>query len=184
VPPVVNQHHLTTRAKLGHRMPALYHTVSLSPIPKSLSPIPKSYRVALADPNWRAAMEEKVVALSQNKTWDLVPRPLGTNVVSGKWVFKIKYNPDGSFQRYKARWVVCGYSQHPRVDSIRLSSPRLFALCCPLQSLAGGLFISSMSKMLSSMACSLRLSTAPSRPDLKIQFIRSSFVGSISPCMD
>jgi hypothetical protein len=107
---------MTTRAKLGHRMPALYHTAPLSPIPKS-------YRAALADPNWRAAMEEEVAALSQNKTWDLVPRPPGTNVVSGKWVFKIKYNPDGSFQRYKARWVVRSYSQRPGVDFGETFSP-------------------------------------------------------------
>jgi hypothetical protein len=42
-------------------------------------------------------MEEEVAALLQNKTWDLVPQLSGTNVVLGKWVFKIKYNPDGSF---------------------------------------------------------------------------------------
>jgi hypothetical protein len=67
-------------------------------------------------------MEEEVVALLQNKTWDLVPRPSRTNVVSGKWVFKIKYNPDRSFQRYKARWVVRGYSQRPGVDFGETSS--------------------------------------------------------------
>jgi hypothetical protein len=61
-------------------------------------------------------MEEEITALSQDKTWDLVPRPSRTNVVSGKWVFKIKYNSDGSFQRYKVRWVVRGYSQRPSVD--------------------------------------------------------------------
>jgi histone deacetylase 1/2 len=116
VPPVINQHRMTTRAKLGHHMPTLYHTVPLSLIPKS-------YRAALADPNWGAAMEEKVAALSQNKTWDLIPRPPGTNVISSKWVFKIKYNPDGSFQRYKDRWAVRGYSQRHGVDFGETFSP-------------------------------------------------------------
>jgi hypothetical protein len=55
MPPIVNQYRMTTHAKLGHRMPTLYHIAPLFPIPKS-------YRVALADPNWRAAMEEEVVA--------------------------------------------------------------------------------------------------------------------------
>jgi len=51
-------------------MPAAYHT-------GSLSPVLKTFRSALADPNWRAAMEEEHHALLQNDTWDLVLAPLG-----------------------------------------------------------------------------------------------------------
>jgi hypothetical protein len=42
-------------------MPALYHTTPLSVVPKT-------YRSALADPNWRAAMVEEHDALLQNHT--------------------------------------------------------------------------------------------------------------------
>jgi len=73
VPPVVNQHSMTTRAKQGYRIPSLYHAAPLSPILKT-------FRSALADPNWRAAMEEEHDALIQN----LVPHPTHANVVSGK----------------------------------------------------------------------------------------------------
>ena len=56
VPPVANQHSMGTRSKSGFRMPAAYHVVPLSPVPKT-------FRSALADPNWRAAMEEEHSAL-------------------------------------------------------------------------------------------------------------------------
>jgi hypothetical protein len=52
-----------------------------------LSPIPTSVRKALADPNWRRAMEEEYGALLANKTWDHVTRSLGCNVVTGKWIW-------------------------------------------------------------------------------------------------
>lgn len=47
----------------------------------------------------------------------LVPRPAGANLVTGKWVYdQHKLNPDCSLARYKARWVVRGFSQQPSVD--------------------------------------------------------------------
>ena len=49
-----------------------------------LSPVLKTFRGGLADPNWRAAMEEEHQALLQNSTWVVVPRPPRANVVSGK----------------------------------------------------------------------------------------------------
>ena len=96
VAPVVNEHRMVTRAKLGFRQPALFTSTPLSPVPKT-------FRSALADPNWRAAMEEEHAALLRNHTCDLVPRPPRANVVTGKWIFKHKLQADGSLERYKAR---------------------------------------------------------------------------------
>jgi len=107
---------MTTRGKLGFRQPAIYHAAAISPIPKT-------YRSALADPNWRTAMEEEYAALLSSNTWDLVPRPFGANVVTGKWIFRQKFNADGSFDRYKARWVLRGFTQHPGVDYDETFSP-------------------------------------------------------------
>jgi hypothetical protein len=84
-----------------------------SPTP---SPIPSSARAALTDPYWRAAMEEEYEAMISNGTWELVPRPQGSNVVTGKWVFTHKLRADGTLDRYKARWVLRGFTQRPEVN--------------------------------------------------------------------
>ena len=68
-------------------------------------------------------MQEEFDALTLNKTWRLVPAPPGTNIVSGKWIFCHKYNPDGSLSRHKVRWVVRGFSQQPGVDFDETFSP-------------------------------------------------------------
>jgi hypothetical protein len=53
---------MSTRGKFGYQQPraALHSEV--------LSPIPRSYLDALADPNWRKAMEEECAALHANQT--------------------------------------------------------------------------------------------------------------------
>jgi hypothetical protein len=50
----------------------------------SVSLVPSSICEALLDPHWCHAMEEEYAALLANQTWDLVPRPPGSNVVTGK----------------------------------------------------------------------------------------------------
>jgi hypothetical protein len=102
--PLVNPYLMTTRANQGFWLLADRLTLSATS-PPTLSPIPSSIYVALADPKWHHAMEEEFVALITNNTWDLVLCPVGSNVITGKWIFKRKFNSDGSLDRYKARWV-------------------------------------------------------------------------------
>jgi hypothetical protein len=61
-------------------------------------------------------MEEEHAALLASQTWDLVPRPPGSNVVTGKWIWTHKRRADGTLERYKARWVLRGFTQCPGVD--------------------------------------------------------------------
>jgi histone deacetylase 1/2 len=99
--------------------PKYAHVATLS----TPSPPPSSVRAALRDPDWKAAMQDEFNALQANGTWTLVPRPSHANVITGKWLFKNKLNPDGSLERRKARWVVRGFSQRPGVDFHQTFSP-------------------------------------------------------------
>jgi hypothetical protein len=114
--PLVNPHQMVTRAKAGFQVlpDRLVLTASMSP--STPSPIPTFVRAALANPNWRAAMEGEYGALMSNGAWELVSRPRGSNVITDMWVFTHKLRADGSFDRYKARWVLRGFTQRPGVD--------------------------------------------------------------------
>jgi hypothetical protein len=79
------------------------------------SPVPSSVLAALVDPNWHHAMEEYAAFLA-NHTWDPVPHPPSTNVVTDKWIFRYKLTSDDSLDRYKARWVLRCFTQCPKVD--------------------------------------------------------------------
>src|SRR3954469_1980747 len=61
-------------------------------------------------------MCEEFDTLQCNRTWQLVPRPPRANVITGKWVFRVKTRPDGSLERYKARWMVRGFHQRAGMD--------------------------------------------------------------------
>ena len=87
------------------------------------SHVPSNYCSTLADPNWRAAMADEFQALMDNGTWRLVPRPSDANVVTGRWLWKVKYNSDGTLSKHKARWVARGYNQQPGVDYNETFSP-------------------------------------------------------------
>ena len=73
-----------------------YHTYALSVMTASL---PKSYCEALQVPEWKAAMDVEYSALAQCETWQLVLCPATCNVVSCRWVYTLKYNPDGLIVR-------------------------------------------------------------------------------------
>jgi len=68
-------------------------------------------------------MQAEYDALIANDTWSLVPRPHGVNVVTDKWIYRHKLLADGSLDRYKARWVLRGFTQRPGVDYDETFSP-------------------------------------------------------------
>ena len=49
--------------------------------------------------------EEELKMINKNGTWELVDRPKNQKIIGVKWVFKIKYNLDGSVNKLKARLV-------------------------------------------------------------------------------
>jgi hypothetical protein len=117
-------HPMVTRRTVGVLRPVNRLILAADTIaaPPDASPVPSSARTTLADPHWRRAMEE-YTALPANHTWDLMPCPLGTNVVTSKWLFRHKLTSDGSFDHYKARSVLRGFTQRPGVDYDETFSP-------------------------------------------------------------
>jgi hypothetical protein len=61
-------------------------------------------------------MEEEYAALLANHTWELVSCPPGNNVVTDMWFFCYKLTSNCSLNRYKARWVLRGFTQRPGMD--------------------------------------------------------------------
>jgi len=107
---------MNMRAKSGFQVPSLYHAVPLSAVSKT-------YRSALANPKWRAAMVEEHDALLKSNTWDLVPRPPRVNIITGKWTLKHKFHAYETLERYKACWVLRSFTQRPGVDFAETFSP-------------------------------------------------------------
>lgn len=98
------------------------------PIPHgNLRSIPNTIEEALSRPDeapyWLAAMCEEHDQLIANQTWDKTILPQGKNLLSGKWVFDYKVDEEGNIIRFKARWVVRGFSQIEGEDYNQVYSP-------------------------------------------------------------
>jgi hypothetical protein len=74
-------------------------------------------------PSWEKGIKEELDQLEELKTWELVERPKGVNVVGSKWVFRAKRNASGEVVRHKARLVAQGFSQVPGVDYFDTYAP-------------------------------------------------------------
>ena len=68
-------------------------------------------------------MEDEFTALQRNQTWILFPRPSATNIVGSKWIFKMKFRPDGSVDKLKACLVARGFTQQHGIDYHDTFSP-------------------------------------------------------------
>ena len=63
-----------------------------------------------------SAIQEELDNLSKAKTWTIVERPRGKNIVRNKWVFRYKKDSAGKVEWYKARLVTKGFTQIFGVD--------------------------------------------------------------------
>jgi len=67
-------------------------------------------------PKWQEAIKAELASLEKNGTWSTVEHPKGANVISCKWVLRIKKNAAGEIEKYKVWLVAHGFTQIHGVD--------------------------------------------------------------------
>ena len=60
---------------------------------------------------WIETTQKEYNELNENKTWVLFLLHPGPKAIESRWVFKIKRHDDGIIEKFKARFVVQGFSQ-------------------------------------------------------------------------
>ena len=68
-------------------------------------------------------MKEELDAMEANNTWTITSLPPDKHTIGCRWVYKVKYNADGTVNRHKARLVAKGYTQQAGVDFMDTFSP-------------------------------------------------------------
>jgi hypothetical protein len=68
-------------------------------------------------------MNEEFNSLIQNDTWSLEEAPVGVKPIPVKWIYKVKKDASGNFERFKARLVVKGYRQKEGIDYTEVFAP-------------------------------------------------------------
>ncbi|GMG18190.1 unnamed protein product [Phytophthora fragariaefolia] len=98
---------LTVGATAG---PALSIFAELNHVPE-----PSSLKEAMASrhwPQWKEAIAAELAAITKKSTGEIVDTPPNVNLITGKWVFKIKFTSLGKLERFEARLLACGCTQH------------------------------------------------------------------------
>jgi hypothetical protein len=77
---------------------------------------PTCFEESIQRKEWADAMTEEYQSIMKNEVWEIVPRPKNKDVVSSRWLFKIKHVVDGSIEKYKAIFVTRGFSHKEGID--------------------------------------------------------------------
>jgi len=72
---------------------------------------PSSFKDASKHECWVEAMKIEYEVLIKNETWDLVPYLNKKNVIGNKWIYKVKFNLVGDYEKYNVRLIAKGFAQ-------------------------------------------------------------------------
>lgn len=97
------------------------HTAFLAAVTDCVEP--KSFAEVMKDERWRNAASFEINALEESGTWTVEHLPPGKHAIGCKWIFKIKFNADGTIERFKARLVALGNKQVEGIDYFETFAP-------------------------------------------------------------
>lgn len=111
---------MRTRAKSGIQKPNSCYALLTS---KFVPEIPKNITEAMKHPGWNGAVKEEMTNIHMLDTWMLVSATSEMNILSSRWVFTIKFRPDGTVERLSARLFTKGFEQEKGWDYLETFIP-------------------------------------------------------------
>ena len=80
---------------------------------------------------WWEPMAAEIAMLKAREVYEIVPRPVGRNIVRSKWVYIVKWKEDEGLEKCKARTVAKGFTQVIEEDyeEIYISVAQLESVC-------------------------------------------------------
>lgn len=79
----------------------------------------KTYKEAMSCRDcifWKKTINNKMDSIISNNTWKIVDLPKCSKSIGCKWVFRRKYNSDGTLNTYKVKLVAKGYRKKEGID--------------------------------------------------------------------
>jgi hypothetical protein len=84
---------------------------------------PTCFEEPIQKKEWVDSMKEEYQSIIKNDVWEIVPRPKNKDVVSSKWLYKIKHATYGSIEKHKEIFVARVFSQKEGIDYEETFSP-------------------------------------------------------------
>ena len=72
-------------------------------------------------------MDHEINALMKNKSFKVINKPIGRNIVESKWLFRIKTNADSTLGRFRERGVLAGFLKPP-ASILKIPLPLSFGM--------------------------------------------------------